>query len=93
MQDKEFEDIYDKYKDTSGEKEITSSFGMLMKEKLEDANAALNLQKKEEVNAGDEEPEAADSNNTPDEEEPETDDSNNTPDEGEESPEDSQPSQ
>lgn len=41
LQEKEFKEIYDNYR--SGTKEVTSNFGMLIKEKI-DANAALNLQ-------------------------------------------------
>ncbi|RLB27904.1 MAG: 30S ribosomal protein S1, partial [Deltaproteobacteria bacterium] len=46
LQDKEFKDIYDNYKD-SMEEEVTSDFGMLIKEKIE-SNDALNLQKGED---------------------------------------------
>ncbi len=41
LQEKEFKEIYDNYR--SGTKEVTSNFGMLIKEKI-DANASLNLQ-------------------------------------------------
>jgi len=41
LQEKEFKEIYDNYRSDS--KEVTSNFGMLIKEKI-DANAALNLQ-------------------------------------------------
>jgi len=46
LQDKEFKDIYDDYKDSMKE-EVTSDFGMLIKEKIE-SNDALNLQKEED---------------------------------------------
>jgi small subunit ribosomal protein S1 len=46
LQDKEFKDIYDNYKDSMKE-EVTSDFGMLIKEKIE-SNDALNLQKEED---------------------------------------------
>ena len=41
LQEKEFKEIYDNYR--SDTKEVTSNFGMLIKEKI-DANASLNLQ-------------------------------------------------
>ena len=41
LQEKEFKEIYDNYRSDS--KEVTSNFGMLIKEKI-DANAAINLQ-------------------------------------------------
>jgi len=46
LQEKEFKDIYDNYKDSMKE-EATSDFGMLIKEKME-SNDALNLQKEED---------------------------------------------
>jgi len=46
LQEKEFKDIYDNYKDSMKE-EVTSDFGMLIKEKIE-SNDALNLQKGED---------------------------------------------
>jgi len=46
LQEKEFKDIYDNYKDSMKE-EVTSDFGMLIKEKIE-SNDALNLQKEED---------------------------------------------
>ena len=46
LQEKEFKDIYDNYKDSTKE-EVTSDFGMLIKEKIE-SNDALNLQKGED---------------------------------------------
>ena len=46
LQEKEFKDIYDDYKDSMKE-EVTSDFGMLIKEKIE-SNDALNLQKEED---------------------------------------------
>jgi small subunit ribosomal protein S1 len=45
LQEKEFKEIYDNY--SSDTKEVTSNFGMLIKEKI-DANAALNLQEGED---------------------------------------------
>ena len=45
LQEKEFKDIYNNYKDSMGE--VTSNFGKLIKEKME-ANAGLNLQKGED---------------------------------------------
>ena len=46
LQEKEFKDIYDNYKDGMKE-EVTSDFGMLIKEKIE-SDDALNLQKGED---------------------------------------------
>jgi len=46
LQEKESKDIYDNYKDSMKE-EVTSDFGMLIKEKIE-SNDALNLQKEED---------------------------------------------
>jgi len=50
LQEKESKEIYDNYKDGTKE-EITSDFGMLIKEKIE-ANATLNLQKGEDNSEG-----------------------------------------
>ena len=47
LQDKEFRDIYDDYKD--GVKEAPSTFGLLIKEKMEEAHANLPSEKGEEV--------------------------------------------
>jgi len=47
LQDKEFKDIYDTYKDTA--KETPSTFGMLIKEKMEEAHASLPAQNGEDV--------------------------------------------
>jgi small subunit ribosomal protein S1 len=46
LQEKEYKEIYNNYKDGM-EKEVTSNFGMLIKEKIE-ANADLNFQKEED---------------------------------------------
>jgi len=46
LQEKEFKEIYDHYRDGM-KKEVTSNFGILIKEKI-DANAALNLQEGED---------------------------------------------
>jgi small subunit ribosomal protein S1 len=46
LQEKEYKEIYNNYKDGT-EKEVTSNFGMLIKEKIE-ANADLNFQKEED---------------------------------------------
>jgi small subunit ribosomal protein S1 len=47
LHDKEFKDIYDTYKDTA--KEAPSTFGMLIKEKMEEAHASLPVQNGEDV--------------------------------------------
>ncbi len=46
LQEKEVKEIYDTYRDST-KKEVTSNFGILIKEKI-DANAALNLQEGED---------------------------------------------
>jgi len=46
LQENEYKEIYNNYKDGT-EKEVTSNFGMLIKEKIE-ANADLNFQKEED---------------------------------------------
>ena len=46
LQEKEYKEIYNNYKDGT-EKEVTSNFGLLIKEKIE-ANADLNFQKEED---------------------------------------------
>jgi small subunit ribosomal protein S1 len=47
LQEKEFKDIYDTYKDK--DKEAPSAFGMLIKEKMEEANANLSPQEGEDA--------------------------------------------
>jgi len=46
LQEKEYKEIYNNYTDGT-EKEVTSNFGMLIKEKL-DANTNVNIQKEED---------------------------------------------
>ena len=68
LQEKEFKEIYDNYRDGTKD-EVTSDFGMLIKEKIE-SNDALDLQKRENesetqgtqtINAGDTEAEEKES--------------------------------
>jgi len=54
LQDKEFRDIYDNYKDSV--KETPSTLGMLIKEKMEEAHANLPPQKGEEITDKEESP-------------------------------------
>ena len=54
LQDKEFRDTYDDYKD--GVKEAPSTFGLLIKEKMEEAHANLPSEKGEEVTSKEEPP-------------------------------------
>jgi len=65
LQDKEFRDIYDDYKD--GVKEAPSTFGMLIKEKMEEATANLPSQEGEQL-TGKEEPPGVKSDDAPAEE-------------------------
>jgi small subunit ribosomal protein S1 len=65
LQDKEFRDIYDDYKD--GVKEAPSTFGMLIKEKMEEATANLPSQEGEEV-TDKQEPAGVESDDAPAEE-------------------------
>jgi small subunit ribosomal protein S1 len=70
LQDKEFKEIYEDYKDST--KEVTSNVGMLIKEKIE-ANSTLNLQKGED-NSETEDSQTIDSIETETEEEESTED-------------------
>lgn len=62
LHDKEFKDIYDTYKDTA--KEAPSTFGMLIKEKMEEAHANLPVQIGEEASDKEEAPPVDDSDET-----------------------------
>jgi len=75
LQEKENKEIYNNYKD-GAEKEITSNFGMLIKEKIE-ANADLNLQK-EEDNSKDQDTQTPNSADTQGEEKASTEDNEPT---------------
>jgi small subunit ribosomal protein S1 len=70
LQDKEFKEIYEDYKDST--KEVTSNVGMLIKEKIE-ANSTLNLQKGED-NSETEDTQKTDSVETETEEKESTED-------------------
>ena len=65
LQESEYEEIYNNYKDGT-EKEVTSNFGMLIKEKIE-ANADLNFQK-EDTNSEDQDTQTTNSADTQGEE-------------------------
>jgi small subunit ribosomal protein S1 len=75
LQEKEYKEIYNNYKDGM-EKEVTSNFGMLIKEKIE-ANADLNFQK-EEDNSKDQDTQTTNSAGTHGEEKVSTEDNEPT---------------
>jgi len=75
LQEKEYKEIYNNYKDGT-EKEVTSNFGMLIKEKIE-ANADLNFQK-EEDNSEDQDTQTPNSADTQGEEKASTEDNEPT---------------
>jgi small subunit ribosomal protein S1 len=75
LQEKEYKEIYNNYKD-GAEKEVTSNFGMLIKEKIE-ANADLNFQK-EEDNLEDQDTQTTNSAGTQGEEKASTEDNEPT---------------
>ena len=75
LQEKEYKEIYNNYKDGT-EKEVTSNFGMLIKEKIE-ANADLNFQK-EEDNSEDQDTQTPNSADTQEEEKTSTKDNEPT---------------
>jgi len=75
LQEKEYKEIYNNYKDGM-EKEVTSNFGMLIKEKIE-ANADLNFQK-EEDNSEDQDTQTTNSGGTQGEEKASTEDNEPT---------------
>jgi small subunit ribosomal protein S1 len=75
LQEKEYKEIYNNYKDGM-EKEVTSNFGMLIKEKIE-ANADLNFQK-EEDNSEDQDTQTTNSAGTQGEEKASTEDNEPT---------------
>jgi len=75
LQEKEYKEIYNHYKDDT-EKEVTSNFGMLIKEKIE-ANADLNFQK-EEDNSEDQDTQTPNSADTQGEEKSSTEDNEPT---------------
>jgi len=71
LQEKEYKEIYNNYKDGT-EKEVTSNFGMLIKDKIE-ANPDLNFQK-EEDNSEDQDTQTPNSADTQGEEKASTED-------------------
>jgi len=75
LQENEHKEIYNNYKDGT-EKEVTSNFGMLIKEKIE-ANADLNFQK-EEDNSEDQDTQTPNSADTQEEEKASTEDNEPT---------------
>jgi len=75
LQEKEYKEIYNNYKDGT-EKELTSNFGMLIKEKIE-ANTDLNFQK-EEDNSEDQDTQTPNSADTQGEEKASTEDNEPT---------------
>ncbi len=75
LQEKEYKEIYNNYKDGT-EKEVTSNFGMLIKEKIE-ANTDLNFQK-EEDNSEDQDTQTPNSADTQGEEKASTEDNEPT---------------
>jgi len=75
LQEKEYKEIYNKYKDGT-EKEVTSNFGMLIKEKIE-ANADLDFQK-EDTDSEDQDTQTTNSADTQGEEKASTEDNEPT---------------
>ena len=75
LQENEYKETYNNYKDGT-EKEVTSNFGMLIKEKIE-ANADLNFQK-EEDNSKDQDTQTPNSADTQEEEKASTEDNEPT---------------
>jgi len=75
LQEKEYKEIYNNYKDDT-EKEVTSNFGMLIKDKIE-ANPDLNFQK-EEDNSEDQDTQTPNSADTQGEEKASTEDNEPT---------------
>ncbi|MBW1857753.1 MAG: 30S ribosomal protein S1, partial [Deltaproteobacteria bacterium] len=97
LQENEYKEIYNNYKDGT-EKEVTSNFGMLIKEKIE-ANADLNFQK-EEDDSEDQDTQTSNSADTQGEEEDNSEDQDtqtpnlaDTQGEEKETPEDNEPTQ
>lgn len=75
LQEKEYKEIYNNYKDGT-EKEVTSNFGMLIKDKIE-ANPDLNFQK-EDTDSEDQDTQAPNSADTQEEEKASTEDNEPT---------------